>query len=71
MAKFKSVAQEAIEVLMLSENPKTAREIDDDLGNKYGSDNIYWSLSYWVKKGVVSSQFKEGSRKTKEYSYIG
>jgi hypothetical protein len=64
---YKSVADEVKEFLSVSREPKTLKEINTALGNKYTTSDLNKHIRYWEKKGVISSNIKIGYARTKEY----
>ena len=65
---MKSIADEVKEILELSSRPKSMKEIVCALNYKYDSGQVSVSINYWVKRGSVKSELKEGYSRNKVYS---
>ena len=64
---YKSVADEVKEFLSVSREPKTLKEINTALGNKYTTSDLNRHIHYWVKRGEIKTKIKDGYIRTKEY----
>ncbi len=64
----KSIADEVKEILELSSRPKSMKEIVRALDYKYDSGQVSVSINYWVKRGEICAQLKEGYKRNKVYS---
>ena len=64
---IRSIADEVMDILAASSRPKSMKQINRLLGDKYPSSQISASISYWEKKGVIIGQVRDGYKKNKEY----
>ena len=64
----KSIADEVMEFLKTSRKPKSMREIVRALDYKYDSVQVSVSIRYWVIKGVIIAENKDGYKRNKQYS---